>query len=238
MNFFKAIIVKSILVVVITASCMTFQHCNAAAGPSTLPENAGPSKKYSLTSEQREYIHKLILEIEGIFSFFQHKIELFLDNKDKTPYRNFVGDLCGGVDKFKKETVQPLKQRIKDSVVKDEFYQGLVIVDELLTEFLDKLGGMQQILLKYVSSKSEQALKLANELQKPIQELIAKEVWTKLEAKLFQVETLMKQIEERDIMLKLAQLKTVLAASQKGSAALKISPTMVVSFISKRMRYN
>jgi len=226
MNLFKVITVKSILIMIMATCFISSGNCFA--------------NKKTLTNEEREYIHKLIKEVEGIFGFFQQKIELFVDIRDRTPYRIFVGDLCSQLDLFVKDTVTPLKKRLEEGAEKDSpFYQGLVVVDELLTEFLDKLHKIRQVLFKYVSArKPEQALELAKELEPHINPLIATEVWNKLEAKLRQVETLMKQIEEHDILIKLAQLKKVLEVSKKGSSSLKIAPSTVVACIGKKMRNN
>ncbi len=222
----------------ITACCIASQQCYGI-DPNSKGNFSDQSKK-PLTQEQRVYTNKLFKESEDLFAFFQQEIELFVDIRDKTPYRKFVGDLCSRLDFFIKETVTPLRKRLEESSEKDSpFYQGLVVVDELLTEFLGKLHNIRQVLFKYVSAKKpEQALELAKELEPQVNAFIAPEVWNKLEAKLRQVEMLMKQIEERDIMVKLAQLKKVLEISRKGSSSLKIAPSTVVACIGKKMRNN
>lgn len=241
MNLFKSIVVNSILATIVATGFITSQNCYAET-------------KKSLSNEERVYIRKLIKDIENVFDFFQKEIMLFIDIKDKTPYRQFVGDLGDCIDHFTQETFEPLKQNIKEykdnniefkdnnNKSKDNvaYYQGLTIVDELLVEFLDKLNNMRLVLYKYVSVKDDpdQAFQLATELEPHIKALIAPEIWNKLKKKLQDVESLMKQIDERDIMIKLAQLKKVLEASQKGSASLKISPTALLTCIRKKIRYN
>jgi hypothetical protein len=228
MNLLKLISLKTIAMIVLATSSFTVAPIVTA------------TEKRQLTNEEQEYIYGLIREIESVFDFFKVRLDIFFDRTDKSSYRDFVNSLCKEIDQFYNDSMKPLEYRIENYADKDEpFYKGLVVVHELLVEFLDKLHAMRLVLYKYVSvTDTAQAMEIAVELKPHLEALISKDVWDKLETKLGHVESLMNQIEDRDIMTKLASLKVLLKKTRSSSSAVKVTPTAFVACLTRKIRNN
>lgn len=190
--------------------------------------------------QQRAYIRQLIKDTEEIFLFFGDRIERFVDISDTTPYRTYVAELSDRLDRFEAKMMQSLKTELANADKASAYYQGLSIVQEVLSEFLGKLHDMRQVLVKYVSVKDNpsEAFKLANELKPHLEGLIAAGTWNKLSTALQKVQRIFQQVGEPELHQKVAAVTLLLKKTQKDCSGVAVSPTTVVTCLRKKFRYN
>lgn len=192
------------------------------------------------TPQQCAFIKQLVQDAEEIFLFFGERIARFVDIADTTPYRTYVAELSDRLDRFESKMMQSLKTELAYTDKASVYYQGVSIVQEVLSEFLGKLHDMRQVLVKYVSVKDNpsEAFKLANELKPHIEGLIAAGTWNKLSTALQKVQRILQQVGEPELHQKVAAVALLLKKTQKDCSGVAVSPTTMVTCLRKKFRYN
>jgi hypothetical protein len=228
MNF---IFVKRVALLFLGIFCMELSQTRLHAKPDAL-----------LSENEKNYINSLAKDIENIFEFFQDHISTFIDPKDKTPYRDYVKALDQQVNNFEQRVMSKLTTKLVEAHANGTttFYHGLMIVQEILDEFLTKVHKMHAVLIKYIDVRNDakKAITLGKELEPYIKDLIDPKTICKLEAKIDRLCKLVEPASDTYLSQQLGLIKKAVDGLAMGPTTKSISGAAILNCITTKLRHN
>lgn len=198
----------------------------------------------SLSIAEREYISSLTRDIEAMFMFIKdHIIKLVDDSKDDgSTYRAYVQEFNAKIDLFKQQVMNKLNNNVTDAQQrgKDSFYKGLIIVQEVLNEFLDRINKLQEIFNQYaemdipVNQSFKAAVQLGKNLKPILNDIITTSTITRLKNKIIELRVVVEQAQETELAERLKNIENIIENIQIGSGD-NINEIKVVYCLKKRL---
>jgi hypothetical protein len=215
--------------------CLVFNAARVYAGQET-----------SFRGDEREYVYALASEIEHMVDFFKASISSLIDPADHMPYKKLVMSMSAKVDEFESRVMRSLTLKLETAEQEDTplFYKSLVIVSEILYEFMVKINEFRTILIRpeYLNAHDGvKAIKLGKELEKCCKDLLDGKLLARLECKLDQVYALVAEAGEEPLRVRLYEIKMLLkdlksAFMQKRGG--NNSELRIINGITAKIRHN
>jgi hypothetical protein len=194
-----------------------------------------------MSDEEKAYIYDLTNAIEEMFTFFQERIMKFVDKTDATPYRTYVRTLTHKMDVFEQTEMVALASKIEQSRQQGSVtcYKGLVIVQEVLQEFMGKLNNLRAILEDYIDVRNNirKAIELGKRVRPILIDLIDAKTIAHLEGKLDAICQLLNEAHETTLLERMLSIKKIVNNLQSGPS-LKVSDAEILSCITTKLRHN
>lgn len=192
-----------------------------------------------MSANERSYINNLTNEIQKMFMFIQEHIMNFIEDRDQSTFREYVEDFTIQMDSFDKNVMVQLNYQIEQakSFGKSPFYRGLIIVKEVLDEFLLKMKNLRVLLEEHLDKTPDirVAINLGRRVKEIITDFIAPEAISRLEGKLSQLRKILEEANELEMASNLANIAAAIHNLQAGPA-LNISESKVLLCINKKLK--
>lgn len=203
----------------------------------TSPLNA--TSKLNLA--EREYVSNLTKKIEIIAKFLSDTFITFTDKNDKKAYCLYVMEINTEINEFENNVLKPLAEEMRRAKTSGSkcYYDGLVLVHDVLTDFLAKINAIRPTLSEYIDKDSSSTASLVQDLKPHLLKLTDSQVLADLQNKVDQLYTLMVTAGEQSISLQIKGIKDILGSSQINPALKKrLDPLLIFTCLSTKLRYN
>jgi hypothetical protein len=193
--------------------------------------------------DERAYVHNLTTEIEDMFEFFRDNVVKLIDATDHTPYRVLVTTMSVKLDNFESRVVMVLAKKLVEVKANNPsiFQQALVVVHEILSEFMAKVKVLRNIMMqeKYLNTcEGGKSLDLCKEL-KQCKEIFDGSMVAQLDEKLEKLYRLVSSKGgDQELADRIKQTKTCVKSLKGGSSKKSGYELKIVNGIAAKLRHN
>jgi hypothetical protein len=245
--FMKSLSIKTILKFLIVSICsLNINICCAASGPDyshvlkgrmSDDERAHCVSLVKLFEKEGECLHDLIVSFLQLRS--KNNKGQFVPNK--TPFRQYVTELSEFVDRFEKNTVTDLAEKMNQCENHNSgYYQSLVIVYDVCSKLVAPFKSLRSVFMKYVSAndKNFMAKKIGQDIEEVLSKMPIAQTWDDITTGFTRLKVLMLHLGEDEILAEIALVENKFEKIGKSFMTMNIGVSTIIAALDQKLRNN